>query len=335
MSTTFAFTADFGDGAAITTATVEVMDATGTIFQTIPQGSLVDVSGNASGRVFGGTATVPDGILSGFYRARDNLSPELILPAEPFNIFQGQASIIVPSPPIPSGFLPSQSVVQAFTTVVLPSGAATDATGTPTGAVERNGVVDGAVAVTVVRTGLGVYSASFIVPAGYVAGDTVALLITATVAGVAAARIIFQAVVVASAAGGPPTSFLTIMAGDTVDLTIPVTPGSLAGRTALRLVVKASSWWPDADADLKVDETAGLILLLGSRNVTPTDASLTGNPSANTVTLHLGADVTAALPPGVLIGGIKADYGAMGANNKDIGGTITFTVTAGRVLDVV
>jgi hypothetical protein len=80
-------TADFGDGAFLTTVTVEVFDTNGNPIQTIPQSAMIDASGAATGRVWKFTITIPDGVTSGFYIARDNLSPELILPALAFNVY--------------------------------------------------------------------------------------------------------------------------------------------------------------------------------------------------------------------------------------------------------
>ena len=63
--------------------------------------------------------------------------------------------------------------------------ALTNATGTPTGTLYRNGAADGAVTVTVTNVTTGVYKAAFTVPSGYAVGDVVEVYITATVSGVA------------------------------------------------------------------------------------------------------------------------------------------------------
>jgi hypothetical protein len=197
MPTTFGFTLNFGDGDPLTTAKAEIMDQTGTVFQTILQAAMVDVSGTTppSGRVFGGEASVPDGVSSGFYRGRDNLTPELILEVLPFNIFQSQASIIVVAPPIPTVVLPGDSVSIAFGTVTLPSGDSVDATGTPTAILQRNGVTDVAVHPTVTRTGTASYSASVVVPSTYIGTDSIDLAVSSVVAGVTVMGIpIFHAV---------------------------------------------------------------------------------------------------------------------------------------------
>jgi hypothetical protein len=75
------------------------------------------------------------------------------------------------------------SLMRSFT-VTDDTGAAANADATPIGAALRNGVTDGAVAVTVAAHSTGVYHASFTIPGTYAAGDVVELVVTAAVGGV-------------------------------------------------------------------------------------------------------------------------------------------------------
>jgi len=75
-----------------------------------------------------------------------------------------------------------QSITVEFTTRAFATGAATDATGTPTGTIYVNGTADAA-SVTVTNQATGRYKAAVTLPTLAV-GDVVSLLITATVSGV-------------------------------------------------------------------------------------------------------------------------------------------------------
>ncbi len=66
------------------------------------------------------------------------------------------------------------------------TGAATNADGTPTGTVVKNGTDDATPTVTVTNPSTGVYKASLTVPVGYVAGDVFQVRVAATVSGVTA-----------------------------------------------------------------------------------------------------------------------------------------------------
>ncbi|MFO0907049.1 MAG: hypothetical protein U0794_01565 [Isosphaeraceae bacterium] len=81
-------------------------------------------------------------------------------------------------------FQPGDSYGISFT-IKSASGSLTNADALPTGTLYRNGVADGAVAVTVSSSATGVYQASCTVPAGYAVADRVSVLITATIGGVA------------------------------------------------------------------------------------------------------------------------------------------------------
>jgi ABC-type uncharacterized transport system YnjBCD ATPase subunit len=75
-----------------------------------------------------------------------------------------------------------QSVTTEFTTRAFATGAATNATGTPTGTLYVNGTADAA-SVTVTNQTTGVYKAAVTLPTLAV-GDVVSLVINATVSGV-------------------------------------------------------------------------------------------------------------------------------------------------------
>lgn len=70
------------------------------------------------------------------------------------------------------------------------TGAATNADALPTAVLVRNGAVDGAVTVTITNLSAGAYLASFAVPSGYSAGDELVVLVSATIATIAAKRFV-------------------------------------------------------------------------------------------------------------------------------------------------
>lgn len=84
----------------------------------------------------------------------------------------------------------AQAVTVLFTTSNPTTGAAADATGTPTGTLYVNGTANGA-AVTVTNITTGVYKAALTLPS-LSAGDVVSLRISATVASVAGEGVIWQ-----------------------------------------------------------------------------------------------------------------------------------------------
>lgn len=90
-------------------------------------------------------------------------------------------------------YKPSDSATIEFVTSSS-TGAAANADSTPTGTFARNGTDDGTVTVTVTNVDTGRYKAAFTIPAGAAAGDTCTLSIAATIGGVAAKGIVWQAV---------------------------------------------------------------------------------------------------------------------------------------------
>lgn len=85
---------------------------------------------------------------------------------------------------------PGDTVTVQFTTTNPSTGAAQNADSTPSGVFVRNGV-DTAETVTVTNITTGVYSASVVVPAAYVAGDEVQIRIAATVNSVAGQGVVW------------------------------------------------------------------------------------------------------------------------------------------------
>lgn len=81
-------------------------------------------------------------------------------------------------------FSPGETFPPARFGISGATGAATNADATPTLAVYRNGVLDGAVSVTVLNPATGEYSFTFVIPGGYALGDVVSVRATATVAGI-------------------------------------------------------------------------------------------------------------------------------------------------------
>ena len=81
-------------------------------------------------------------------------------------------------------YFPGDAVKHSFVTSGA-SGAAVNADSLPTGAVYRNGVLDGAVTVTITNTTTGLYLAAYTVPTTYAYGDVVECVISATIGGVA------------------------------------------------------------------------------------------------------------------------------------------------------
>jgi hypothetical protein len=85
-----------------------------------------------------------------------------------------------------------QAITALFTTHSATTGAATDATGTPTGTLYVNGTSNGAT-VTVTNITTGLYKAALTLPS-LSAGDSLALRISATVSGVSAIGVVWQAI---------------------------------------------------------------------------------------------------------------------------------------------
>lgn len=82
-------------------------------------------------------------------------------------------------------YKPGDTVRKTFTTHDA-TGAATNADSLPTASVYRNGTLDAAVTVTVANLATGLYSAVCTLPSGYAAGDSVQVVVSATVGGVTA-----------------------------------------------------------------------------------------------------------------------------------------------------
>lgn len=89
---------------------------------------------------------------------------------------------------------PSQAITVGFETARFDTGAAADATGTPTGTLVKNGT-DTAETVTVTNKATGSYKAAFTVPADAAAGDVFELRVEATVNSVAGKATVWRGVV--------------------------------------------------------------------------------------------------------------------------------------------
>lgn len=81
-------------------------------------------------------------------------------------------------------FSPGETFPPARFGISGATGAAVNADSTPTLAVFRNGVLDGAVSVTVANPATGEYSFTFTIPGGYALGDVVSVRAAATVGGI-------------------------------------------------------------------------------------------------------------------------------------------------------
>ena len=92
-----------------------------------------------------------------------------------------------------ASYKPGDTVWVEFCTSVFSTGAAGNPTGTPVGTLNRNGTDDGAVTVTVsAPIDTGRQTATFVIPATYVAGDELNLSISATVSGVAGKGVVWR-----------------------------------------------------------------------------------------------------------------------------------------------
>src|SRR5512142_3051102 len=149
---------------------------------------------------------------------------------------------------------PSQTVVIGFPTSKFDTGALTDADTTPTGTFSRNGTDDGTVTVTVSKVATGRYKASFAIPAGASAGDSVNLWIAATVNSVVGGNEVWHDIVdtkrladLNDLAAGAEMALTTAydpaktaaQAGDDMGLTADATTASDAALTAAH---GAGSW---------------------------------------------------------------------------------------------
>lgn len=133
---------------------------------------------------------------------------------------------------------PGDLWVCEFTTASFATGAATDATGTPAATLYVNGVANAAT-VTVSNIATGLYKASVTIPA-LNAGDTVAMVVTATVAGVVGAGVVAQATV-DTQRGADVASTLTAIKGvgwtDETLVSIQAAAEGAGGGTGARSVV--------------------------------------------------------------------------------------------------
>jgi hypothetical protein len=111
-------------------------------------------------------------------------------------------------------YLPGSSVTLLRTTLNA-AGGLQDADSLPTGELVRNGVIDGAVTVTVVDVGVGRYTLSFTIPTSYALGDTVELLMTATIDLTSSGAVVWTAALQSAVILGP----LAITVSD--DLLVP------------------------------------------------------------------------------------------------------------------
>ena len=141
-----------------------------------------------------------------------------------------------------------QSITKEFTTRAFATGAATDATGTPTGTLFVNGTADAAI-VTVTNQATGRYKAAVTLPTLAV-GDVVDLLITATVSAVTDSSVIWwdtKDVLLDSAGGVTPANGAITDEKFTLPTEATGTPSTflqlvmwIAGMLGWRKVVKDS-----------------------------------------------------------------------------------------------
>lgn len=87
------------------------------------------------------------------------------------------------------GYQAGDAIAEEFITSSA-TGAATDADSLPTATLARNGTDDGTVTLTVAKIDTGRYKVTGTIPAGYAAGDKVAVAIAATIGGVAGKAVI-------------------------------------------------------------------------------------------------------------------------------------------------
>lgn len=204
----------------------------------------------------------------------------------------------------------SAQVMAALFTLRHPTtGAAADATGTPTGALYVNGVLNAATVTVTKPTGTGLYLASLTLPT-LMAGQQAALLIAATVAGVSITEIVWRDMADADTLWtGASTRTLTSSAAATTAAvsgsTLTVTRFATYSAELSGLTIPAD-WlevWLTAKTDAKDLDSAAVLQVLESNPGavgdgvqhlegaagTAADGSLTVDQVAGTVTLALGA----------------------------------------------
>lgn len=216
-----------------------------------------------------------------------------------------------------SGYKPGDTIHYEFGTHSPTTGAAADATGTPTAILLRNGA-DSGETVTVSKVGTGLYRAVVAIPTSWDAGDEAQLRITATVNAVTAnkqsdvyvvdssrvsdvwsnaTRTLTQTA--AQVAGAVAGSTLTITQSYDFDATISGLTIA-AGRSKLWLSVKEAAGDSDDDALIRIEESEGLerINKAEPEDGDESNGTLTADDVAGTVTIHLAAIETAKLTSG-------------------------------------
>jgi hypothetical protein len=177
---------------------------------------------------------------------------------------------------------------------------AVDADSLPTATLRRNGAIDGAVTVTVVKLSTGAYVASVPVPLDYVVGDDLAILVSATVSSVAYKQFLGQGVVDLTVASRAVAGDLMGLADNAISSAKLATGAITAGKFATG-ALDANALATDA-----VTEIANGILGLSNgveSSLTPLQclrlmtAVLAGevSVSGNTITFYRPNGSTAAL----------------------------------------
>lgn len=233
-----------------------------------------------------------------------------------------------------------QSIAVDFTTQSPATGAATDATGTPTGTIVVNGTDNGA-SVTVTNKGTGYYKAGVTLPA-LSAGDRVQLRIAATVSGVSALAYVWGDYCEVRQSGdsfariGSAGAGLTSvgLASGAITAAVVATGAIDADALAADAVAEiADGVWDEALSGHAAAGSAGAALSTAGAAADPLTSSVPGSYNSGTAGYALGRIGTTAvtisiadhLQAGNLISIVRGD-----SYHASDGNSITFTFTESR-----
>lgn len=191
-----------------------------------------------------------------------------------------------------------QSITTEFTTRAFATGAATDATGTPTGTLYLNGTANGAT-VTVTNQATGVYKAAVTLPTLAV-GDVVSILINATVSGVTDnakvwedSKDVFAGAIPDVAAGGSGGLFISGSNSGTTTL------GALtvSGTTTLAALAGTTATFSGAVAFQSTFAITGNVSMAAGLNITQSSSNtsalvVTGNGTGHGAAFTSGSGAT-------------------------------------------
>lgn len=198
--------------------------------------------------------------------------------------------------------IPGDTVTIDFTVQNPSTGAAADASPTPSATLVKNGT-DTSITVTVTRKETGVYKATTVIPATWTSGDEVQIRVQATVGTVTGKAVVWTSTLDKTRVGALLTAPVTDLLASLADGVLPIRRGDTFSYTRSSLdftdadkvwfTVKTAVGHTDSQAILQVNSEDGLVYINGEDAEDDTLGSVSFTD--NDVTVIIDEEVTACL----------------------------------------